>query len=63
MPREQRVDEVLDGHGGVQRPGCSTGNKNRRGSSFMLSTLLISHSSSSSEDSGDVREEGMMALA
>lgn len=44
---------------GVQRPGCSAGNKNRRGPCFMLYILLISYSTASGDKSG-VKEGRVM---
>lgn len=42
---------------GVQRPGCSTGNKNRREPCFMLYILLISYNTAMVDKSGVEEEE------
>lgn len=50
MGRKCLIDMAMRG---VQRPECSTGNKNRRGSCVMLYILLISY------DSGGYNREGV----
>lgn len=54
MGRKCLIDMVMRG---VQRPGCSTGNKNRRGPYFMLYILLISYKTAEGGRVGLKRED------